>query len=224
LLTSTVAIFLALKTMAQEGTVMFQALPNLGGLVRYSTDGFVFFKFPTGSPASLPSYGNLNVTAYSAPDGTVLGLKNGIPDFSNWKIAVSAPDQVVFPGSGLMEPYVMTFDPSVPISNLNEEMEIVGWTGTSTTFDQAVQVSEEGLALVGWCGSPASGGALGWSQPTPPPTYPPLLLEMGPSAYNGLALVPVPEPGTRALIGLAAAFLLLAGRRISREVVPAASR
>lgn len=201
-------LILAANAHAQDAIVDYTA-SAANRPVTYSTDGFTFFKFPTGNPASIASYGNLNVTAYSAPNGTQLTLSQGVPDFSNWKIATSAPDQQVAIIPGGMPGYAVILDPSEGAGGATEEFEIVGWTGNSQTFAQAVQAWENGTALLGWSGSSASGGALGWSQITGMDLMPSVMV-VGTNGFNGLALTPpIPEPGSVALAALGAVALFV---------------
>jgi hypothetical protein len=82
---------------------------------------------------------------------------------------------------------------------------VVGWTGTHADFSTALSAG----AFVGF--SPT------WQQPTGSPFGDPLTpaqaMILGASGFNGLQLVPIPEPSTLALAGCGAAILIVFRRR-----------
>ena len=84
LLSLAFAVAAAGGVMAQ-GNVTFSA----GGSrpIYYNTDFITNIKVPVGSPAQVSPFGNLNIAAYSAPDGTVLTMTLGLPNLSGWVIA-----------------------------------------------------------------------------------------------------------------------------------------
>jgi hypothetical protein len=98
------------------------------------------------------------------------------------------------------------------------ELEAVAWTGSFTSWANAVS---SGSALLGYSGETFNSspvGALGWSQSTPV-SGPPGTLVTGSSGFFGIVLLPntnAPEPGTIALGGLGASLLFLFRRLRNR--------
>jgi len=208
---------LAASAMAQ-GTISFQA-SAANGLVSYSLDGgtTVAGSVPTGANGGVPGFGIGNVAIYAAPNGTAVTLANGLPSFgAGWSVAGSVLGITPTPGKTAATSFTLPAGAGAPGANV--ELEIVGWTGTATSWADAVA---QGTDLYGYTGeSLAAGGtlgALGWSQPTGNPTSTPpgtpSATITGAGGYQGLILKSVPEPTTIALGGLGAAALLLFRRR-----------
>ncbi len=197
---------------AAAGSVMAQGQVTFvaGGShsITLTSDDVTFTKVPVGSPAQISNIGIMNIAAYSAPDGTVLTLfPNGLPDLSAWQLASPIIHSInALPGN--VAGINLTMANSVAGNNV--ELEIVGWSGPATTFNQAIS---SGALAIGWSGSFLSGGALGWSQPTGTAISPAIIV-IGPGGFNGLVLArDSPEPSTIALGGLGAVVLFLFRRR-----------
>jgi len=188
-----------------------------GGLVSYSTDKATSTAVPAGNPAQVSTYGNLNVDFFAAPLGTVLATSGGLPVFTTAWTDVGVDLQHTAPTAGRMSATVSL--PGNFTGGADVQLEVVGWTGTYTSWSAAVAAS--GPVLLGYSGETFNGSALGalsWDQPTgnassTPIPGTPAALAVGPSAYAGLVLEPVPEPATIALGGLGAAALLFFRRR-----------
>lgn len=193
-----------------QGVVNFTA-SALSRPVQYTTDGTTLVKVPVGSPASVGTFGTLNVTMYDASAGTVLTTTTvgsvSVPNFSGWLIDSPLIQSIPSQAGGIPSTGI-TLNTTQP----TEQVEVVGWTGTYTTFAQALTAAEAGQALIGWSGSTLSGGALSWLASVGT-SLSPASSPVGTAAYNGLVLQPVPEPATIALGGLGAAALLLFRRR-----------
>jgi len=149
------------------------------------------------NPAQVSTFGNLNVAFFSTTAGTVLTLDgNNLPNFSvgGWTQA-SLIIQTISPTAGNIAGTGVTLGTATsPV-----QFEVVGWTGTATTWAQAEANALAGTALIGFSGSALSGGSLSWSQTSgvsPAPAGP---LVTGASGFNGLVLTTVPEPSTIAL-------------------------
>ena len=179
--------------------------------IRYSTDGTTFLSVPTGNPAQIPGYGTINIALYSAPDGTPLATEGSIPDFdqNGWKIQTSPLIHEIEPIAGAVPAVTVTLDASSGAPDVNVELEAVFWTGSYTTFHQAVA---GGTGLVAWSGSASSGGALGWSQQTGDGVISTPIINRGTGAFNGLVAI-VPEPSTLILGGLGSVALVIFRRR-----------
>jgi hypothetical protein len=213
------------STMGQ-GVVTFTGSAFSGRGIYYSTDDGATTNrnaFAVGAPSSLGTFGNLNIAMYAASAGTVLGLlpadANGLaaPNLSAWKISTPLVGTIsTTPAQVNATPF--TLDASLGAAASGPvEVEIVGWTGSSTTFTQALAAYEAGTAAIGWSGELFGGqalGALGWQLSNTGSGTLPFANATGAAAYNGLELVTVvPEPGTILLGGLGAASLLLFRRR-----------
>jgi len=199
---------LAMGAFAQ-GQISFQAT-SANGFVQYSTDGVTVANYPIGT---LAGYGNATVAFFTAPNGTVLTLNGGTPDFT----ACTANTLTATIATGAGKTSAKTITVANAANNVNVEMEVVAWAGTATSWAQAVA---GGATLLGWSGkvfNSTQSGSLGWSQPTGDPgaaiPNPPAGTVTGAGGYSGLILTPVPEPSTIALGGLGAAALLLFRRR-----------
>jgi len=199
---------------AQDAFAWAPAASN-GGLVSYSTDKATSTAVPIGNPAQVSTYGNLNVDFFAAPLGTVLAVANGTPVFTTAWTDVGVDLQQTKVGAGRMNVTVNL--PGNFTGGADVQLEVVGWTGTYTSWSAAVAA---GSGLIGYSGESFNGSALGalsWDQPTgnlsatPPGTPSPLTV--GASGFSGLVLEPVPEPATIALGGLGAAALLFFRRR-----------
>lgn len=198
------------SAMAQ-GTVTFIA-SGTSRPVTYSTDGTTYTKFAVAASAQAGSFGTLNIGMYAAASGTTISLlPSGAPDLSSWLLCGPVLHAINFtPGNitGTTE----TTPASLGAPGATEQIIVVGWTGNFADFGSAVA---SGTSLVGWTGSAASGGALGWTQVTGTSSSP-QVQTLGATGFNGLALGPIvatPEPGTLVLGGLGAASLLLFRRR-----------
>lgn len=206
-----VPVFLAFAASSfAQGAFVFQAYSG-NGLIYYSTDGVTSALYPT---TGVTDWGNAHISVYAAPDGTVLGLgANGLPDFTGWT-AVSHSLSITT-GAGKTAAYDFIIPNAA--NNINVEAEIVGWTGTATSWAQALASGSGGFAFSGQVFNGIQYGALGWSQPTadstavltPPTAY----LVTGAGGYNGLVFAPmpmvVPEPSALSLLGVGAAFTLI---------------
>jgi len=219
LLTTMIAGALALSTFAQ-GYMTFSAGSTQKISYSTATDGSGAVGFPAGTVASLAGYGNLNVALYTALSGTTLGVISGstkfggAPDLSSWAIA-SPILQKIAPTAGLVPTSNWTTDTSSGSPGASMQFEIVGWTGTYTSFGAAYSAALSGSqVLLGWCGSTLSTGAFGWQQISGTLATP-LPITKDATHYNGLELAPyiVPEPSTMALAGLGIASLLIFRRR-----------
>jgi hypothetical protein len=118
---------------------------------------------------------------------------------------------------------------TTPVTGDNVGTPVAGrFSGGTQTADTAAGGSSPWVFVAGWTGGFADfqaavlGGALvgistTWQQPTgnpngAPPTSPVNMI-VGGAGFNGLVLVPVPEPSSLALAGLGAAALLVFRRR-----------
>jgi len=167
-------------------------------------------KVGVGNPATVSTFGNLNVTVFSTTAGTALTLDaNNLPNFSvgGWVQGSAIVQSITFTAGTLGSTPETMGTPGNPV-----QLEVVGWTGTATSWQQAEANAIAGTALIGFSGSTLSGGALSWSQATGTSTSP-AALALGNTAFNVLVLTQVPEPSTIALGGLAAAALLAFRRR-----------
>jgi len=203
---------LAVGAFAQ-GQISFQATAA-NGLISYSTDNATSALAPI---AGVPTYGAVSVGFYTAPNGTALTLgSDGTPNFTGWTF--NSLIATIATGAGKTSAKTITVANAA--NGVSVEMEVVGWTGTATSWAQAVAA---GTGLGGWSGKTFTGtanGQLGWVQGTGDPTAAipgvPVATVTGAGGYSGLvltSLTPVPEPSTIALGGLGAAALLLFRRR-----------
>jgi len=216
ILATIVSTALAGSAIAQ-GTFGFVA-SSTTGKISYSLDGStIAASAPTGNPSQIPlpggGTGALTVAFYTAPNGTVLTLAGGDPNFTTaWTEAALVIHQIT-PQAGLISTTTVTASANSGAAGGNVELEVVGWTGTATSFAAAIASGGD----IGFSGSALSGGSLGWSQATGNATITPATtpgsLATGAGGYAGLVLAPVPEPTTIALGGLGAAALLMFRRR-----------
>jgi hypothetical protein len=194
-----------------QGQFAWAPSTSNGGIVGYSTDKATTVGVPVGNPAQVSTYGNLNVDFFFAPANTVLTLTNGLPNFAGWTdVGVDLQQTKISAGR-------MSSTVSLPVNNGQDELEVVGWAGTATSWAAA---SAGGAVLLGFSGDSLNGspvGALGWLQalgdPTTTPAGLPAPLTIGANGFGGLVLEPVPEPTTIAVCGLGAAALLFFRRR-----------
>jgi hypothetical protein len=211
LLIAAAASMVACGAFAQ-GTINFLASGS-SSPIKFSTDGgATSTKAPTGNPSQVSTYGQLNIGFFFAPNGTALTLAGGLPNFTvAWSQSSLVLHQVTpVPGQVPSTPVTST----VGAAGDTVEMEVVAWTGTATSWAAAV-ANQSGI-LLGYTGSSASGGGLGWAQLTGgagSPPGPAATMVTGAGGFNGLTLSSVPEPSTIALGGLGAAALLALRRR-----------
>ncbi len=153
LLTSVITTSLAVSAQAQ-GTVAWNA-SAAHGLVRYTLNwGETVTTLPTGNPATIPGYGQINIAAYYAPPGTALGWFGPTPGLfgAAWHESAnvwsqSAPLAGNTPG--------VTFTLPTVTGGENVQLIIVGWTGTYTDWNSAYSgaVANPTGVLLGWSGS-----------------------------------------------------------------------
>ncbi len=209
LVTTLITSALAVSVLAQ-GTVSLP-LASTSRYIQYSLDGTTLVKFPSGSPATLGTWGSLNIAVYYAPVGTASPVDQFSlgPIPSTWKQSANVLHNLYGPGVNL----ATTFTLADAVGGSSVQAFVVGWTGNSATLNEAMR----GVCIVGFTGSTLSGGALSWAQGTgdpngtPPST--PVALVTGVAGYNGLVFVAVPEPSLLALAGLGAAVLMISRRR-----------
>lgn len=205
LVTTLVASALVTSAFAQGAVTM-----NASGTknpIQYSLDGTTLVKAPIGSPSVIPGHGNLNVALYSAPVGTSISLVGGVPDLTGWTKQASPLLQTITAAAGTITSVGVILGSGT--AGQPVELTVVGWTGSATDFATA---AKDATALIGWTGSALSTGGLHWTQDTGTDLLPAALLKSA-TAYNGLALAPIPEPSMFALAGLGAAALLIFRRR-----------
>lgn len=192
-----------------QGAFNFQA-NSANGFIQYTTDDVTTAPYPL-SPG-LPYLGNAHVGFFTAPNGTILAIgASGAPDFTGWTANSIVLNIANADGRTLAQSITV----ANAANNVNVSVEVVGWTGTATSWAQAMA---SGNGVVAWSGETFRGsqfGALGWSQPTGDPTKivpdPPASLVTGAGGYQGLIFengpFDGPEPSTIALGGLGAAIL-----------------
>jgi hypothetical protein len=168
-------------------------------------------KVPVGNPAQIPVFGRMNVAVYSTIAGTAITFDaNSLPNLSinGWTQASIVDNSITFTAGTLGSVSETMGTAGNPV-----QIEVVGWTGTANSWQQAEADFIAGTDLVGFSGSILSGGALGWTQPTGTSTSP-AALQLGNTAFNVLVIAPeTPEPSTIALGGLAAALVIAFRRR-----------
>jgi hypothetical protein len=199
-----------------QGQVAWAPTAANGGLIAYSTDKATSTGFPVGNPSTIATYGALNVDFFVAPLGTALALSGGLPNFTTaWSDAAVDFSQIKI--SAGRQSYTLNVPVQFTAGN-DVQLEVVGWTGTATSWAAA---AAGGATLIGYSGETFNGstlGALSWDQPTGNPNATPTPglpanITTGASGFEGLVLEPVPEPATIALGGLGAAALLFFRRR-----------
>jgi hypothetical protein len=138
-----------------------QGVVTLGaasGKIKYTTDGSTLVSVPAATPAPVLTFGNLNIAIYSASTGTALAtsgssLLGNIPDFTQngWALMTSAPIHNISPVAGAFGNTTLTLAASAGGPNATEQLEIVGWTGSATSFTAALQSATP--IMIGWGGS-----------------------------------------------------------------------
>lgn len=204
LVTTFVACALVASALAQ-GTITFNVS---AGNIKYTTDGTTLTSFPAGNPATLATFGKLNIGLYGNANSaaTISLLPSGVPDLTGWSLATPIISQIA-PSAGAVPAKIveMPGTPGLPI-----RLEVVAWTGDFASFNAAAAAG----ALVAWSGDARSGGALGWAQNTGTAQLSEPMLK-GATAYNSLVLAPVapiPEPSTFALAALGGLALIFRRR------------
>jgi len=182
------------------------------GQIQFSTGpGAVLFNgasLPTGNPASVGTYGELNIAAYAATAGTALPLTAtaaaALP--SAW-VESTTVEHAIAPLPGAVPGTTWTDNAVGPGGTA--QVEILAWTGTFGDWNSALAA---GTGLFAWTGSALSGGQLSWSQLTGNGNT--VAAQVPPSgAVNQLVFQTIPEPSTFALAGLGAVALLIFRRR-----------
>jgi len=201
---------------------------SVGGPIAYSVDGATTTAFPVATVSTVTAAGAyqgqaMHIDFFAAAVGTSLALGGpaGTPNFTTAWTDIGANLQQIRFSAGRMSATISL--PGAFAQGVDAQIEVVGWTGTATSW--AAEVASPGGSLLGYGGELFNGnstGALGWDQPTgagsgATPT-PPGTLTTGASGFGGantagLVLEPVPEPTTLALGGLGVASLLLFRRR-----------
>lgn len=172
--------------------------------IQYSLDGVTLQKAPVGNPSMIPGLGELNIGFFVAAAHTSLSYdSSGLPDFSGWTPVSTVLHQIA-PIAGNVPSVNLTLPANVATSGSDVEFEVVGWTGTATSW---LSAEENGATMLAWAGSGYSGGALGWDQMVGSSTAPQVLVT-GTGGFNGLVFE-TPEPSTFALLGIGVAGLAL---------------
>jgi hypothetical protein len=221
LFTTAVLVSFGADVFAQ-GTILFNASTADHAPINASTDGTTSSLFPV---AGLAGFGQLNVAFFAAPNGTALTLNQGLPNFAGWTQAatLATSSSSLGAGSGFAASILM------PIGTAGNpvELEVVAWTGSDTTWNQAVADSTDLVAFSGDFFNGLQEGGLGWSQGTGNPSaIPPIPtpVPIGSTTFNGLTLrkVATPEPSTYAL-GIMGAVVFFAFRRMQKRKAAAAA-
>jgi len=169
---------------------------------------------PTGNPAAVGAFGQLNIAVYSAsvgtPDPFTATTASLLP--VAWAESTTQLHQIA-PLNGNTPTFTFTLGNGA--GGANAEVMVLGWTGPATDWNSALTA---GTGLFGWTGSVLSTGQLSWQNatgnPFGTPSTPAIPLTYGDAAgFNGLVLAPIPEPTTFALAGLGVAALLVFRRR-----------
>jgi hypothetical protein len=203
-------------TVSAFGQGVF-ALTAGSGKIQFTTDGVTLSKSGNANPAQLGSFGQLNVSAFSAASGTQLTVSGGLPVFTagTWFAATSTALSSPGPFAGSLAANNITLSATPGAPGAVEEVEIVAWSGTATSWAAALSsagVGGQELLGFGGQGTAALTGALGYLITTGNSSVPGNDVT-GTSGFNGLVLQPIPEPATMAIGGLGAAALLLFRRR-----------
>jgi len=198
-----------------QGTV---ALPlQTTRYIQYTTDGTTLTRVPAGSPATVGSYGSLNVAVYYAASGTASPFTTTTA--SLLPVAWHESTEVLHNLYGAGVNLAQTFTLPTVAGRAGAEVMVVGWTGNFADWNTAFAANTGTSGLFAWTGSALSGGTLAWANGTGDPNFSPpdvpTALTVGAGGYNGLVLqmVAIPEPSTFALVGLGAAALLIFRRR-----------
>jgi hypothetical protein len=141
-------------------------------------------------------------TAGVAP--AVPSTANGF-SFAGWtQTTPTTPDTVGVPLPGIFSGGTQTA--ATAAGGSAPWVIVAGWLGGHADFATAVAAGAYvGVTPVAWAQSTGNPGGA-------PPTSP-VNLALGPAAFNGLELRPIPEPSSLALAGLGAAALLVFRRR-----------
>lgn len=212
LVTTLITGALAVSALAQGTVSLGLNSTTTARFIQFSTDGTTEVRVPTGSPAAVSPFGNLNVAVYYASAGTVSPFTPTTASLipAAWTQSANLLRNLYAPGLNL----ATTFTLQSAAGSSQQQVFLAGWTGTFTSFNQALTA---GTGLIGWTGSELSGGALSWlngtGAPLGSPSVPPVTLVTGALGYNGLTLSAIPEPSTFALAGLGAAALMIFRRR-----------
>jgi hypothetical protein len=215
LLTTLIAGALAGSAFAQ-GTVSLQASSAGHGLIQYQTAGGTTNAFPTGSPATIGTYGNLDVAVYYASANTADPITSSTASLlptgsTGWTESANVLHQIApTAGSTPLTTFTLTSDAGAD----SQEVMVLAWTGTYADWNSALQASS---SLYAWTGRFGIGG-LDWSNGTgapngTPPVAPVALTYSATAGFDGLVLESIPEPTSFALAGLGLATLLIFRRR-----------
>ena len=209
-----------------QGTVSFKAFPLFCGPIAYSYDGVNTTYVPTGNPAQVGTYGNLNIAVYynvtvgvSSPfTSTTASLLPTAWNNEGVLTSSGGPMQIIGPAAGYtsLTDFVLA---QVPSSGGTVEAMVLGWTGTYTDWNSAWNAANAPVnpasVLFGWTGSTLSTGSLHWTQGVAPtdPMGTPTPIGYGNDRFDGLVLTVIPEPATFALAGLGAVVLMITRQR-----------
>jgi hypothetical protein len=214
LLTTLIAGAVAGSAFAQ-GTVSLQANTTGHGNLQYATVGGTTNVVAVGNPATIGTYGNLDVAVYYASANTADPITSSTASLlptgsTGWTESANVLHQIA-PGPGLSP--LTTFTLSNDAGGDNQEVMVLAWTGTYADWNSALQASSSLYAWTGRFGI----GALDWSNgtgaPNGTPPVVPVALTYGSAGFDGLTLETVPEPTSFALAGLGLATLLIFRRR-----------
>jgi hypothetical protein len=218
LLTTLITGALAGSVFAQ-GTVAFQAT-SAHGLIQYQlTPGGTTNSVATGNPATIGTYGDVNISVYAASAGTSdpLGVSSAsatsLPAAWVEGVTTTPTLQNITPLAGWTASTTFTLD-NVTAGGTAGEIMVVAWTGTATSWNAAIAAGGE---LFGWSGEYGL-GLLDWSNATgnplaTPPTIPAGLTYGATGGFDGIIMGSIPEPTSFALAGIGLATLLILRRR-----------
>jgi len=215
LLTTLIAGAVAGSALAQ-GTVSLVANAT-SGLIQYATAGGTTNSVAVGNPATIGTYGNLDVAVYYASANTADPITSSTASLlptgsTGWTESANVLHQIApTAGSTPLTTFTLTSDAGAD----SQEVMVLAWTGTYADWNSALQASS---SLYAWTGRFGIGG-LDWSNGTgapngTPPVAPVGLTYSATAGYDGLDLqVTIPEPTSFALAGLGLATLLIFRRR-----------
>ena len=186
--------------------------------VQYTTDGINLIPVPASqpvpSPSVVPDLGQITLDFMAAPLGTPLTtFASGVPDFTAAWSETTFPNISVAPIPGAVSGLNVRLPASDGPAGGQVEFSIVAWTGTATTWNQALL---GGATSIAWTGSALSGGALDWAQITGPIATPAIVAK-GSGAFKGLALESVPDAAPTLLLGIFSAAGLLLFRTMANR-------